>query len=437
MTTVIREDLENEFVWARIEETHVGEPQEPIYYYSTSQSLLQSRQVNDDGVVVTRDYALPGDPYHSNYVERVVVSDALDDHEWTSIEVEGRTDPDFLTTFTYLTINYDDGVVERRYLDIPESLGLVSELDYIFLTYDDYRIVVEGYLGTESILVDGSVDGGDHDWTQIHYVENLPFGGSAFYEGNGEETTLFDNGVERVVELRDGVPSIARWVDPETDAAPNGEEAWSQRYQSFSLDGSLAAEYTLFDDGFYTLEGRHEGGVSYKIEYDHPDASSLFDEEFFPGRPTFSADGEYSWQTRITFSSDDSAYQDVVTTYEDVITTFDDGVVDSKYSRNGLLHERMQEDNPDAEGDGVKPWDTIVSLYDENGKLDSKRTEYDDGRVTTIWYEDGVRAGRTDTDTGSNFGKGVKPWRQIDTTYDAEGQIEGKATLRRWIRDAD
>lgn len=84
---------------------------------------------------------------------------------------------------------------------------------------------------------------------------------------------------------------------------------------------------------------------------------------------------------------------------------------------NGILTEMLQFD--ESEDGAAAPWEYVSTQFDHTGVIQSRSTYFDDGRVFTQTYQDGLLAEcfRTDEGTGDNP-DGIYNWEVSITQYD-------------------
>ncbi|MEM9787966.1 MAG: hypothetical protein AAF801_15820 [Pseudomonadota bacterium] len=118
---------------------------------------------------------------------------------------------------------------------------------------------------------------------------------------------------------------------------------------------------------------------------------------------------------------------------------FDDGTRTDQRFENGVLRESFQSDNFDEfgqplPGGGAKPWESIETRFDANGRPEFKTIIFDDGTRTDQRFENGVLRETFKSDNFDQFGQplpggGAKPWESIATRYDSEGNIDGRSVV--------
>ena len=109
------------------------------------------------------------------------------------------------------------------------------------------------------------------------------------------------------------------------------------------------------------------------------------------------------------------------------VTTYDNGIITAVEYQDGTRARMVQDDNPQYGRDGVKSWSRIETYYDENGKLDARITDYDDGRHRVDEYNDGMIF-RTTIEDDVYGGSGAYGWDQQLIQYDGNGDREVKIT---------
>jgi antitoxin component YwqK of YwqJK toxin-antitoxin module len=214
------------------------------------------------------------------------------------------------------------------------------------------------------------------------------------------ETTRDENGqiVERITTYDDGVilgqafengivTSLIRFDS--LDIKP-----WTFIGATFDENGTITEKGWTYDDGRRVILEYEEGVLLYKIELD-----GLSVEE-----------GTRPWNIKGTVYDADGQVIEKA-------TNFDDGTAVIKEFDNGIATRTTRID--DSFDGTVKPWEIIITLFDETGELESRVTEFDDGRVREVLFEDGVRSSSVLTDVDD-----VRNWDRIETIFDADGEIE-------------
>ena len=131
--------------------------------------------------------------------------------------------------------------------------------------------------------------------------------------------------------------------------------------------------------------------------------------------------GAKSWDTIKSYYGPDGALAARVTIY-------DNGLFKEETFENGVRSKTIQMDNPqDPNGAGVKSWDVIETYYDQEGQIEARITQYDNGIFKEESFEAGVRTYVRQMDNPQDLeGNGAKNWDTIETYYDASGQIEAR-----------
>lgn len=125
----------------------------------------------------------------------------------------------------------------------------------------------------------------------------------------------------------------------------------------------------------------------------------------------FDVHNQYPWQlVEITFDFGQMVHR---TRYND-----DETRVEESF-QNGVLTEMVQTDDS-ADGLAVN-WEYVLTQFDYTGQLQSRETRFDDGRVFTQTYQDGVLQScfRVDEGTGENP-EGNYNWEISITEYDSQ-----------------
>ena len=122
-------------------------------------------------------------------------------------------------------------------------------------------------------------------------------------------------------------------------------------------------------------------------------------------------------------------------------TLFDSGVQRIENFQNGVRSITMQYDNIDPitgeapEDGGAVSWTEQITSYDLNGEIEGRNTVFDDGVTKLEFFQNGVRTTTIQLDNvdpstfeGPEDG-GARNWIQLATSYDENGTIEQRSTV--------
>jgi hypothetical protein len=330
-----------------------------------------------------------GTTYQDNYTDGV-----RDTRYWSDRTTDGT---DGAKPWTSITLRYDT------------ATGELTQR----VTYNDDGTrkteLFEDGVRTSTVQLDNfaynsdvpPADGGVKAWERIETQ----------YDANGDiesRDTLFDNGITRAETFDGGTRVLI--VQEDVDDVKN----WDTITTAYDPNGLVSNKETVFDNGVTRADLFEFGEQFGRIERDN------FNE--FGEAP---ADGgAKSWE-EITTSYDANGLVD------NRDTVFDNGVTRLEVFENGVRTVKIEQDNYDELGEapadgGVRYWSEIATAYDANGDIALRQTVFDDGTTSIVEYQDGVRTFMLQTD--SLDGDGVKPWEEIVTEYDAEGVIASRGT---------
>ena len=221
-----------------------------------------------------------------------------------------------------------------------------------------------------------------------------------------------DNGVQQFTEYEDGV----RRTFAQIDEGPQGEVSDVKPWQSIEIQynalGEIELRYQVNDNGVQLIT-EYENGVRR--------AYTQIDEG-----PVGEVSDVKSW------SHIETRY-DVDGVIEAKFQVNDDGTTYLTEYENGIRSFQIREDKDEAgNSTDTFDWDFIAFNYDQNGAVTSKETLYDDGDVTALLYEDGVRAFKYELD-----GDNSQDWVSRETIYDAAGAVVEVNTYDFNIFDQD
>ena len=248
----------------------------------------------------------------------------------------------------------------------------------------------ENGVRSQTSRIDLSEGGGAKSWDRI----------DTYYDETGAiaaRLTVFDNGIEREELFENGVRSKTSQIDTPTEEG-GGVKPWERIDTYFDETGTIEARVIFYDNGV-VREEKYVGGVKSEVHrFDNPQSSD---------------DSAAAW-TSI------SSFFDETGTLEARVTVYDDGRLRQDSFENGVISATEIQDNAFTTGDGAFQWTAINMDYDENGAVETKTTIYDDARIKTESFEDGVRT-QTTTEDAFLFGGGNYDWDLKTTTYDEEG----------------
>ncbi len=215
---------------------------------------------------------------------------------------------------------------------------------------------------------------------------------------------LYDSGLITARYYSEGVLDRTELVDDQVDG---GLFNWTSKTNYYSPNGDVTVRETFLDNGVIKVEDFAEGARTQTFQYDNPNSAG---------------DGVMSWEHIET-------YYDQNGVLSERATFNDNGVLRVDSFTDGVRSQIFQYDNPNEAGDGVKSWDRIEAYYDQNGNLTENATFYDNGIFRLTTYVEGQRASVIEEDNPNAAGDGVKSWDRIETYFDQNGVKTEKATF--------
>ncbi len=133
---------------------------------------------------------------------------------------------------------------------------------------------------------------------------------------------------------------------------------------------------------------------------------------------------EFNWN-RITTDRDDNGV------LQTRFVEYDNGTTRGESYEEGILRVVNQSDaGPFGGPSDVKPWQSIDTYYDQNGVIEARYEVRDNGTTNLKQYEAGVLRYVEQTDLSPTGGSSdVKPWERIETYYDDNGEVEARFEL--------
>ncbi len=219
--------------------------------------------------------------------------------------------------------------------------------------------------------------------------------------------TRYDNGVIRDEQFQNGIRTQTYMADNPSDVNGAGTKPWDMIVTYYDEIGQIAAKVTRYDNGVMREESYENGVISHVRLLDNPEGEV--------------AGTAKAWETI-------DRYYDAQGEIVASVTLLDNGVVRETEFQGGVKVRVLQLDNPGAQGDGVKPWQSIEAFYDENGEQVARAIVYDDGRLREDTYENGVLSSSEIRD-GAFDGSSQYGWTTINIYYDQAGQPQHKVTI--------
>ena len=295
-------------------------------------------------------------------------------------------------------IRYDNG---QRYIEYTEDgvLAWTVEADGDFLDADD-GIGVLGVADWRIIETHYDLSTGDVPLRITIFDNDL-----TRYEG-------FTNGSLHVVYEFDGL-EINRY-DPVTYP---GENAWHERWWNYdTTTGELTEHGILYDNGTQRTQ-RYTDGILTEIVQSDTRPAWAHD----PGVWT----GIHDWESISTLFDPDTG----AVTERSVV--YDSGIIRTDTYSNGTLSSTVQLDNPMSPEISIYDWYSVGFVYDANGQIAQRITEYDNGDAKTEEYVNGTRTVLHRIDGAFDHGGGTAPnnhpWQEIAIGYNATtGVIESR-----------
>ena len=190
--------------------------------------------------------------------------------------------------------------------------------------------------------------------------------------------TVFDDNTTKVEEFADGNLSYVIQTDPGSAGNPSGAKPWESIETYYDANGLIEARIEQRDTGVTTTSEYDEGTLRRQIKEDLDEAGGPSDAQ--------------NWERIET-------YYDIDGQLEARVEVKDNGVTIEKEYEDGVLRFVTQQDGTQTSGPSdVKPWDSILTVYDNNGQLEARETFFDDGDITALLFEMGSRALKLELD---------------------------------------
>ena len=328
MTTTIRYDEDDRYIWSFIEETFDGP------------TLLERRQVNDNG---TELYQL-----YSNGVLT------------TRYDLDDQTVPGGVKPWEMIETHYNpDGTLAVRFITYDNGTNRVDEYE-------------NGMRVRTTMLDDPVGNGGDgaKSWSRI----------DSYYDQSGKiegRATYYDNGIERFEEFNAGIRSYTVQIDMGYDTQ-GGAASWDRIETYYDMNGKIEGRHTLYDDGVERVEEFNAGVRTRTTEVDYdwtggdgarawerietyydPNGKvearlMIYDDgvervdEWFDGVRMLTTITDYDW----TGGDGAKDYERIEIYYDDMgkiearYTLYDNGVDRTELYANGVRTHTLEFDNP-------------------------------------------------------------------------------------------
>ena len=393
-------DTANQFGW----DTRVQE-------YDENGVLVASNTIYDNGIEISRIYAMSEGEYSYHHIVTELRIDHNDVTGWTTIftatdlvtfnEVQQVTqfDDGRVRTASYIDFNYvtvveedlenayswttrtSEGIVQgsaEYYFDVlPLNWGVVD----IHLVNDDQT---EEFIST-GYGIEGShwiYDLGDqYDWS----VKST----QTFEDGYLMTSLRMDNGLFYSSTSLDGLLTKKIWYD--------GDDTfnWNVKETYFHVTGQVRGRYIEFDDGVVNVEYYDDGNLTEIIQTDYDDARN--------------------WETIDTFYATNGLKSERTTTYDNGIVRVE------QWDENGDRSTRTEVDTLD-----VRAWDSRTTSYFDTGVVALSETTLDSGDEIIFAYQtDGDRDLRIQVD-----GDDSHTWAYRVTEYGDDGQNPTSTTYQ-------
>ena len=395
MPTTTIYDTEGQFSWASKTTTT-----------DESGTLISTSIAYDNGLVNSDIYA--NGVRATNIIEDVAVDGGL--FRWSN----KFTHYDMNGTVIGAGIAYDNGVSQQDTYEngaltssmrvdqfgdaeIWESIEQVYDPSYgltkTIVVNDDQTLQVTDYFEGDVTRIIKTDTGNVHNWVSKS---------EGFYDGERTMSeTLFDDGVAVITHYQNGQRSTIDEFD-ENDA-----RNWDNRTTSYDENGQVTQKFTEFDSGVIRVEDFLDGARTQTFQYDNPNSAG---------------DGVMAWEHI-------ESYFDQNGVLSERATFNDNGVLRVDSFTDGVRSQIFQYDNPNEAGDGVKSWDRIEAYYDQNGNLTENATFYDNGIFRLTTYVEGQRTSVIQEDNPNAAGDGVKSWDRIEPYFDQNCVKSEQATF--------
>lgn len=394
MSTIVNDDLDDQFLWSQIVTTTDDEGQ-----------IVSRTVLFDDGTSRAEDYT-------NGVLSSATSYDVQDDqngvHNWTQMAQEYDGFGNLAERFVEL----DDGVVildtyqsgilvgtEKRdesadgtarawesiAVEYDESGALVDS----FTLFDDATVLWKTYENgviSSTLQFDESFTGDAKPWSSIQ----------SYFDENGvieERVIVNDNEILRVDEFENGVISTSLQID---ESRGNSAQNWSEIRTNYDENGVISDRGLNYDDGMLRVETFEDGVLDTRLWIDESET------------------GDAKRWSEISMSFDDNGDR------ETRFTTYDDGTTREDNFEDGVRATSIQRDESDG-GDAVS-WSQIFTSYDESGRVSDRVVNNDNGIERHDRYDDGQleRSIKIDNSEGGE----ARTWDSIATHYDDNGDVE-------------
>ncbi|MEL6617774.1 MAG: hypothetical protein AAFP16_02785 [Pseudomonadota bacterium] len=222
-----------------------------------------------------------------------------------------------------------------------------------------------------------------------------------YYDINGQVEARFqhnDDGVEILTQFENGVRRSVEQLDLTDTGGPSDARSWERVETYYDTGGLVEAKFQLDDNGVETLT-LYENGIRASVQQvDLTETGGPSDAKGWERIDTFyDANGMIAARNQIN----------------------DDGkVIESIYENGNLAIKIIQDTDGNGNSSDLRDWDRIIIEYLENGDVQSRATEYDDGDVTAFLFEEGQRSFKFELD-----GDDSEDWVSRETAYDVDGSV--------------
>lgn len=354
MTTIVTQDLNDQYVWVTKEETF-----------------------DEDGVIISSLIN-----YDDGSDETVTYSNGV---KFTSLKVDGEEDA-------------------NTWESIEESYTEIGQVASRLTVYDDTTTKTETFTnGVKTFMVQNDPNDTD-SWERI----DTYFDAAGKF---GRRVQINDDGTTTETEYLDGMRIKVVQQDPSDPLAGDfGAKSWDRIESFFDQIGVIESKIQQNDDRT-TITTDYVGGIqSRKIFQDFTDP--------FGGQDT----GAMNWDV-VEVNFDEAGI------IQRRHQTNDDGSTLQIEYVNGVKTRMLLNDEP-ATGNpddlGVKSWDQIDIYYDNGGDVTQKIVSNDNGTVTTTSYLNGIVTHMVQEDRSPH--SQARDWVRVDTYYDEGGTIDYRVT---------
>lgn len=313
----------------------------------------------------------------------------------------------------------------QRWTSITDTYDASGTLERRAIVFDDATTRLTIFKNGRVILIN-QTDGFDPESANIipdDLGEARPwFVRTTFFDDDGNLSNIdvaLDNGANRFENYSEGslqFISIDNIVNAEQGIGPY---SWYSLVETFAQNGELERRDIAYIDGASRIEIFQSGILR----------ESVFIDDTSPFGPERTADRAIS---RVTTTFDENGL------IETRKTQFDNGVVRDMIFENGIVSSVEMRDGSDINDPGdARPWSTIFEDYDDEGFIESRHIELDDGTSKLVRFSEVITPGTNPEDAETTPLITQQIFADVGVDIDAAsppgivGDLEPSG-LRRW-----